>query len=405
MLYHMYEFQHAAFAPMRMMADYAQRLLKDPYSPMSHIAGAKSFSAGLDIFEQTTRRYGKPKFDLPTTVINGKEVQVEEEIVLRKTFGQLKHFKRNAKRSDPRVLLVAPVSGHYATLLRGTVKQLLPDHDVYITDWRDARDVPLLDGAFDLDDYIDYVIEFLQFLGPKTHMIAVCQPSVPCFAATAIMGAMKDPAAPASLTMMGGPIDTRESPTAVNTFATSRSMEWFERNVIVRVPLPHQGVLRKVYPGFLQLAGFMAMNLDRHMDAHWEMFEHLVQGDDESAEARKAFYEEYRSVMDLTAEFYLQTIRQVFLEHELPRGVMVSRDRPVDPSKITKTAIMTVEGELDDISGIGQTKAAHSLCTSLPAKMKVHYEQAACGHYGIFNGSKWRDHIAPRVKQFIATHN
>jgi poly(3-hydroxybutyrate) depolymerase len=405
MLYHIYELQHAAFAPARLMADYAQRLLKDPHNPLAHAPGSKSLLASLDIFEQTTRRYGKPAFDLPTTIVDGKQVSVEEEILLKKSFCQLKHFKRDIKRKDPKVLIVAPLSGHYATLLRDTVRNMLPDHDVYITDWRDARNVPLFEGSFDFDDYVDYVVEFLEFLGPKTHVIAVCQPSVPVFAATAIMSAEKNKSVPATLTLMGGPIDTRENPTEVNKFATSRNLEWFEKNVVVPVPFTYPGMMRKVYPGFLQLAGFLAMNLDRHMDAHWEMFEHLVQGDDESADNRKAFYGEYRSVMDMTSEFYLQTIRQVFQEHELPRGVMVSRGRPVDPSKITKTALFTVEGELDDISGIGQTKAAHKLCTSLPPEMKMHYEQKGCGHYGIFNGSKWRDQIAPRVKKFIAAHN
>ncbi len=405
MLYHLYEMQHAAIAPARIIADYTQRLLKNPYNVLAQTPSAKALSAGLNIFEQTTRRYGKPAFDLPTTIIDGKTVKIEEEVVLRKTFGQLKHFKRHAKGNDPRVLLVAPLSGHYATLLRGTVKALLPDHDVYITDWRDARNVPLFEGTFDLDDYIDYLVEFLHFLGPNTHMIAVCQPSVPAIAAAALMAADNDDCIPKTLTMMGGPVDTRKNPTEVNEFGTSHSLGWFEQNVVVTVPPPHPGMMRQVYPGFLQLAGFMAMNMDAHMDAHWEMYEHLVKGDDESAESRRAFYEEYRSVMDMTSEFYLQTIEKVFIDHHLPRGIMVSRGRPVDLSKITKTAILTVEGELDDISGIGQTKAAHALCTNLSASMKEHYEQEGCGHYGIFNGSKWREKISPRVKKFIAKHN
>lgn len=405
MLYHVFEMQHAAFAPARIFADYARRMLKNPYNPLAHTPLSKTALAGLDLFEQTTRRYGKPQFNLPATLIDGNEVAVVEEVVLDKTFCQLLHFKRDTARKDPKVLLVAPLSGHYATLLTDTVKELLPDHDVYITDWRDARDVPVIAGSFDLDDYIDYVIEFLHVTGPKTHVIAVCQPSVPALAATALMAAGKDRFIPATLTLMGGPIDTRISPTEVNAFATKHSLDWFKRNVVVPVPFPHLGAMRKVYPGFLQLAGFLAMNLDKHMDAHWEMFEHLVQGDDESAEARKEFYGEYRSVMDMTEEFYLQTIKQVFLEYHLPRGIMVSKGRIVDPSKITKTALMTVEGELDDISGVGQTRAAHDLCSSLPAGMKAHYEQQGCGHYGIFHGKKWRGQIAPRIKSFIAAHN
>lgn len=406
MLYHLYELQHSAVAPWRLAADISQRILKSPLNPMANTPAGRAVSAGLDIFEQTTRRYGKPRFGLESTLIDGRPAAVAEDVVLRKTFCQLKYFRRSVERpDDPRVLLVSPLSGHYATLLRGTVQELLPDHHVYITDWRDARNVPLIDGSFDLDDFIDYLIEFLDFIGPNAHLIAVCQPSVPALAAASLMSADNHPATPLSMTLMGGPIDTRINPTAVNAFATSRPLEWFEGNVVARVPWPSAGFMRRVYPGFLQLAGFLAMNLEKHMDAHWEMFLHLVDGDEESAESKRAFYDEYRAVMDMPAEFYLQTIRQVFQEFHLPRGEFYSRGRLIEPKAIAKTALMTVEGERDDISAVGQTKAAHDLCSAIPADRRRHYEQKAVGHYGIFNGGKWRRYIAPRVKDFIRANH
>ncbi|MDA5194283.1 polyhydroxyalkanoate depolymerase [Govanella unica] len=405
MLYHLYELQHSAVAPVRIAADMSQRWLSNPFNPMSYTAGAKAMVAGLDIFEQVTRRYGKPKFGFDTVTIGDKDVAISEEIVVQKTFGQLKHFKREAEGlNDPKLLIVAPLSGHYATLLRGTVREMLPDHEVYITDWHDARNIPLWQGTFDLDDYINYIIEFIEFLGPNTHVMGVCQPAVPVIAATALMAADNNPNIPASVTLMGGPIDTRSNPTEVNKFAVSHHLDWYVQNVITRVPAPNAGCMREVYPGFLQLAGFMAMNFDRHMDAHYGMFQHLVEGDEESADASRRFYEEYRSVMDMPAEFYLQTIRQVFLEYHIPLGIMTSRGRKVDLGAITKTALLTVEGELDDISGAGQTRAALDLCVNLPASKKEHYEQLQVGHYGIFNGGKWRKFIAPHVKAFIRAH-
>jgi poly(3-hydroxybutyrate) depolymerase len=309
----------------------------------------------------------------------------------------------------PKLLIVAPMSGHYATLLRGTVERMLPSADVYITDWRDAKLVPLKDGHFDLDDYIDYLIAFLEAIGPNegqggTHMLAVCQPSVPCYAAVALMSADKHPCRPKTLTMMGGPIDTREAPTAVNTLATERPHAWFEQNVVVTVPMMYPGAGRKVYPGFLQLAGFMSMNLGNHMMSHWEMFKHLVQGDGESAQATKNFYEEYRAVCDMTAEFYLQTVDLVFQTHALPRGEMLHRGRPVDPGAITDVAVLAIEGERDDISGLGQTKAALTLATNLPADQKRYYMAEGAGHYGIFNGSRWRNKVAPIVEEWMAAH-
>lgn len=405
MLYHMYEFQHSFFAPARFMVETAQQALNDPQNPLSRIPGAKEVSAACNVLELVTRRYGKPKFGLDETSVDGKLVAVHEKAVCKKTFCNLKHFVRDVENDDPRLLVVAPLSGHYATLLRGTVEAMLPDHDVYITDWADARDVPLYEGDFTLDDYVAYVIEFLEFLGPNTHILAVCQPSVPVLAATAVMAADDNPCAPASITLMGGPIDTRECPTVVNELSKNRSHDWFKNNVIHHVPWPNAGVMRKVYPGFLQLSAFLNMNMEDHVEAHRKMFDHLVEGDEESAEKTRIFYEEYLAVMDLPAEYYLETIKEVFQDHSLPKGEMLWRGNPVDPGLITKTALMTVEGELDDISGIGQTKAAHKLCSALPKSMKLHHEQKAVGHYGIFNGRKWKNKIAPKVRDFIRKHN
>jgi poly(3-hydroxybutyrate) depolymerase len=297
------------------------------------------------------------------------------------------------------------MSGHYATLLRGTVERMVPGHDVYITDWRDAKLVPVDQGSFDLDDYVDYLIAFLEHIGPGAHMLAVCQPAVPAFAAAALMSADKNPCRPKTLTMMGGPIDTRMAPTEVNTVATERPFAWFENNVIATVPYLYPGAGRSVYPGFLQLAGFMAMNLGDHLTSHWEMFKHLVQGDGESADASKDFYDEYRSVCDMTSEFYLQTVDVVFQRHLLPKGELMHRGRRVDPAAIRDVALLAIEGERDDISGIGQTKAALDIATGLPARMKLYHLAKGAGHYGIFHGSKWRTRIAPVVEQWIAAHD
>jgi len=405
MLYTLYEMQHAAVAPLRFWADQAQQFYRHPYNPLAHTPFGKVMAASCDMFEQLTRRYGKPKFGLATTQIGTREVEIEEQVLFRKPFGQLRYFKRKAKTSDPRVLLVAPMSGHFATLLRGTVEALIPDHDVYITDWRDARDVPVTEGHFDLDDYIDYLRDWLADLGPNTHVIAVCQPSVPVFAAATLMQRDGHPCAPSSVTLMGGPIDTRINPTEVNKLATTRPISWFEDNVITVVPAPNAGFMRKVYPGFLQLAGFMTMNLGGHFMKHQELFEHLIVGDGESAEKTKAFYEEYRSVADMTAEFYLQTIQTVFQDHALPKGAWVSRGEPIDPADWTDTALMAVEGELDDISGVGQTEAALTITTALDDAKKQHLIAPKVGHYGIFNGKRWREETAPKVKAFIRLHD
>jgi len=403
MLYSLYELQHAAVTPFRLAADAQRIFLRSPFNPVSLTPLARVASAAADLLVDVTRRYAKPKFDITETTIGGKTVAIRETVVRRRPFCQLKRFERETKRQDPKVLIVAPLSGHFATLLRDTVRALVADFDVYITDWRDGRHVPVVEGSFDLDDYIDYIQGFLRELGPGTSAIAVCQPSVPTIAATALMAEAKDAATPSALVLMGGPIDARESPTEVNTFATRHPIEWFERNVITRVPLAYPGFLRRVYPGFLQLAGFMAMNLDKHVDAHLQMFHHLVQGDGESAAAHRAFYDEYRAVMDMPAEYYLQTIKTVFHDFALANGTMVSRDRKVE-TKAIKSALMTVEGERDDISGLGQTKAAHRICASVANAKRAHYVAPKVGHYGVFNGRRWRETTAPKVRDFLKTH-
>lgn len=405
MLYDAYELQRNLLAGASAWANASAEFLNNPANPFSYLGGGPVLASALDVFAHAAAPRGKPPFNLPFTEIDGKQVAVTEQLECRKTFGQLKHFVREGVEKDPKLLIVAPMSGHFATLLRGTVERMLPGHDVYITDWRDARNVPLSEGHFDLDDYVDYVIQFLEHIGPGTHMLAVCQPSVPCYAAACIMSADKNPARPRTLTMMGGPIDTRETPTVVDRLATERPLSWFERNVVATVPFSYPGAGRKVYPGFMQLAGFMSMNLGNHLMSHWEMFRHLVQGDDESADATKDFYEEYRSVCDMTAEFYLQTVREVFQEHSLPRGVFEHRGRRVDPAAITDVGLLAVEGERDDISGLGQTKAALTIATHLPEELKRYYMAEGVGHYGIFNGSKWRTRIAPVVEEWIALHD
>ncbi|MBM7049146.1 MULTISPECIES: polyhydroxyalkanoate depolymerase [Rhizobium] len=407
MFYQFYELNHAALAPFRAAADMMRLAYANPLNPLSHTMLGRTLTASLEIFERTTRRYGKPEFGLHETSIDGKPVSVHEKIAWKKPFCNLIHFERSLPAGhgiDPRILIVAPMSGHYATLLRGTVEALLPGADVYITDWIDARMVPMTEGTFDLEDYIDYVIEMLHHLGPDTHVVAVCQPSVPVLAAAAVMEAAGDPLVPASMTLMGGPIDTRINPTAVNQLAKDRPLEWFADNVIMNVPWPQPGFMRPVYPGFLQLSGFMSMNLDRHMIAHKDFFVHLVKNDGEPAEKHRDFYDEYLAVMDLTAEFYLQTVDQVFIKHALPKGELLHRGRQVDPSMIRNVALLTVEGENDDISGVGQTMAAQTICTGIPDHMRMHYLQPDVGHYGVFNGSRFRREIAPRILAFAREH-
>ncbi len=408
MLYDAYEIQRSLLAGASAWANFSAGLLNNPANPFAYFGGGPVLASALEVFAHASAPRGKPDFGLDFTTIHGKQIEVHEEIVLRMPFGQLKRFVREGVEGGPKLLIVAPMSGHYATLLRGTVERMLPTADVYITDWRDAKLVPMADGRFDLDDYIDYLVAFLEHIGaegdPRPHVLAVCQPSVPAFATAALMSADKHPNRPKTLSMMGGPIDTREAPTAVNTLATERPHSWFAQNVIATIPATYAGAGRRVYPGFLQLAGFMTMNLGSHMVSHWEMFRHLVDGDGEGADSTMKFYEEYRSVCDMTAEFYLQTIDVVFQAHSLPKGEMLHRGRRVDPSAITDVAILAIEGERDDISGLGQTKAALTIADKLPAKLKKYHMAPEVGHYGIFNGSKWRTKIAPVLESWIAAH-
>ncbi len=403
MFYQLYEMNHAAMAPFRATADAMRLAYRHPFNPLSHTVVGRTLAAGFEVFERVTRRYGKPEFGLPTTTVGGLTVTVSEEIVWQKPFCNLIHFRRDlpaGAEPGPRILIVAPMSGHYATLLRGTVEALMQGADVYITDWIDARMVPVTDGGFDLDDYIDYVIEMIHHLGADTHVVAVCQPSVPVLAAVAVMEAKDDPLYPSSMTLMGGPIDTRSNPTAVNELAQNKPLDWFKDNVIMNVPWPQPGFMRAVYPGFLQLSGFMSMNLDRHMIAHKDFYMHLVKNDGDSAEKHRDFYDEYLAVMDLTAEFYLQTVDTVFIKHALPKGEMLHRGKLVDTKAIRNVALLTVEGENDDISGVGQTRAAQTICPNIPDEKRMHYLQPDVGHYGVFNGSRFRKEIAPRIIAF-----
>ncbi len=407
MLYQLYELQHALLTPVRLQAELARTAFQNPWNPLSYTQVGRTVAAGAEMIERSTRRFGRPDFRLNETKIDGKKVAVVEKIVAEKPFGNLLHFQRDTKRNDPRVLLVAPMSGHFATLLRGTVSALLPHHDVYITDWEDARHVPLKDGVFNLDSYITYLREFLSLLGPETHVIAVCQPAPMVMATVALMASENDPNQPMSMTLMGGPVDTRISKTEVTDLAEQRPLSWFEKSVIQDVPCYYPGAFRKVYPGFLQLSGFMSMNLDRHVGSHMKFFQHLINGDGSSAESHRKFYDEYLSVMDIPAEFYLQTLETVFQRHLLPRGLMKWRDPlseklvDVRPQDIEHTALLTIEGELDDISARGQTTAAHEMCYSLSQQKQFHHFQLQTGHYGIFNGNKWRTEVMPRIRHFI----
>ncbi|MVA21595.1 polyhydroxyalkanoate depolymerase [Agrobacterium vitis] len=408
MFYQLYEMNHAAMAPLRATADAMRLAFRNPLNPLTHTVIGRTMAAGFEVIERNTRRYGKPEFGLPTTVVDGSPVKITEEVTWSKPFCNLIHFNRSLtqpRSNDPKILIVAPMSGHYATLLRGTVEALLPSADVYITDWIDARMVPMTDGTFDFDDYVDYVIEILHHLGPNTNLVAVCQPSVPVLAAVARMEAENDEFVPSSMTLMGGPIDTRINPTAVNELAKNKPIEWFEEKVIMNVPWPQPGFLRPVYPGFLQLSGFMSMNLDRHMIAQKDFYVHLVKNNGDSAEKHREFYDEYLSVMDLTAEFYLQTVEAVFMRHSLPKGELMHRGKPVDCGAIRNVALLTVEGENDDISGVGQTKAAQTLCTNLADDKRMHYMQPDVGHYGVFTGSRFRREIAPRIVAFAKQHS
>jgi len=410
MLYTLVEMNRAAMAPMRVAAKASRTYWASTLNPLSKTEFGRAMTAAADVFESTTRYYGKPEWEISSTRINSVDVDVSPEAAWTSTWCRLIHFSKSAEdlpkalgkkaEPQPKLLIVAPLSGHYATLLRGTVEAFLPSHDVYITDWTDARMVPVWLGRFDLDDYVDHIRDMLSFLGPETHVAAVCQPGPPVLAAISMMAEDDDPNLPISMTFMGSPIDARESPTVPNQLAEERSFGWFEENMIFTVPVPWPGAMRRVYPGFVQLSSFMNMNWENHVHAHWRFFNHLVEGDGDNAGKHRKFYDEYLSVLDLTEEFYLQTITRVFQEHHLARGMFYHRDRLVKPEAVTNVALMTVEGEKDDISGIGQTQAAHKLCKNIPDDMQLDYIQPGVGHYGVFNGSRFRTEIVPRIIEF-----
>jgi poly(3-hydroxybutyrate) depolymerase len=402
MLYDAYQAQNDIIGPMRVIAGTASEWLGQSWLPLGQLPFVRDAAAAMELFSHAGMSHARPDFRISSVLVDAAVVAVREEVVASHPFCNLVHFRKEVLREDePTVLVVAPLSGHFATLLRGTVETLLVDHNVYLTDWKNARDVPLLHGRFDLDDFVEVVMRFVRLLGPRTHVMAVCQPSVPVLAAVALLAAERDPCQPASMILMGGPIDTRANPTAVNRFATAHSLDWFERTVITSVPARYPGAFRRVYPGFLQLAGFLSMNFDRHVSAHWTMFRDLARGNGESAAATRAFYDEYTAVMDLPADFYLQTVERVFHRYDLPLGRFRVRDRLIEPAAIEHTALMTVEGERDDVCGPGQTIAAHDLCTHIPPAKKTHHLQLNVGHYGVFHGRRWQTETYPKVKSFI----
>ena len=403
MLYQLHEMQRAFLRPLAEFTDAGAQWFSNPASPLSYMPISRQMAAGLELVHRIGKDYHKPAWSIDQVEVDGKTVAVRQTSVATRPFCNLVHFERDLptrRARDPRVLLVAPMSGHHATLLRDTVRALLPRHDVYVTDWIDARMVPLASGAFHLDDYVRYVQEFIRHLGPDVNVISVCQPTVPVLAAISLMASSGD-VQPRSMVMMGGPIDPRQSPTQVNNLATTKPYSWFENQVIHVVPPPYAGAGRSVYPGFLQHAGFMAMNPDRHLKSHYDFYLDLLRGDDGDAEAHRRFYDEYNAVLDMPAEFYLDTIRIVFQEFRLPNGTWEVDGRLVKPADIKKTALMAIEGELDDISGVGQTRAAISLCRGIPAARKQYFLAPGAGHYGIFSGRRWRETICPKIAEFI----
>ena len=409
MLYQLHEFQRSILNPISKVAGLSAHFYTNPYSPLSYSPFSRRIAATFDLVHRLGKEYHKPAFGITSTEIDGQSVAIRESVVLEKPFCKLIHFAREhpegmPARQDPKIMLVAPLSGHHATLLRDTVRTLLPNHEVYITDWIDARMVPLSQGVFHLDDYVDYICEFIRTLSPDLNVMSVCQPTVPVLAAVSLMASRNEPDYPRTLIMMGGPIDTRKSPTSVNDLAIEKPYHWFENHVIYTVPHKYPGYLRKVYPGFLQHAGFVAMNPNRHLTSHYDYYLQLIKGDGENAESHRAFYDEYNAVLDLAGEFYLDTIRVVFQDHALPKGTWRVRGELVRPQDITKSALLTVEGELDDISGPGQTQAAHNLCSGIPANRQQDIVVPKAGHYGIFSGRRWREQVAPKVADFIRRH-
>ena len=404
MLYYAYQAQCDALAPLRLFAEAARDFLDQSWLGIGELPLVRGASAALSVFSETRISHERPAFGIDRVTVGGEAVAVSEEAAVVHPFCRLVHFRKAAALDQPRLLVVAPLSGHFSTLLRGTVATLLPDHDVYLTDWINARNVPVADGRFGLDDEVELIIDFIRHLGPGTHVMAVCQPSVPALAAAALMAMRGDPCQPSSMVLMGGPIDPAANPTEVNRFAESHSLAWFEHMVITTVPARYPGAFRRVYPGFLQLAGFLSMNLDRHVDAHWRMFRHLVAGDGESAAATRKFYDEYSTVMDLPADFYLQTVDRVFQRQDLAHGRFRVNGERIDPGAIEKTALLTVEGERDDICAVGQTAAAHALCRNLAPAKHAHHLQTNVGHYGVFHGRRWQSETYPKVRDFIRAH-
>ena len=404
-MYGAYQLNRAFAEPVNRWAGLLRSVWSNPFFPAASTAFGRSVASAGEMLERATRRYPKVPFGLESTVSGGCRVAVRETTCAETPFCNLVRFERATERRDPRVLLVAPLSGHHASLVRDTAAQLLPEHDVYVTDWIDARLVPLAEGRFDLDDYVELMQRFMRLLGPDLHVVAVCQPCVPVLAAVSLMEASGDPASPRSMTLMAGPIDARVSPTKVDTYATSRPLSWFETMAVHHVPFGEPGFLRKVYPGFLQLAAFVSMNASRHVDAHRKLYRDLVAGDEESAGVYRRFYDDYLSVMDVPAEYYLQTVRSVFQRHELARGEMEWRGARVRPELIRRAALMTVEGENDDITAVGQTSAAHGLCAGIPAERRERLVVPGVGHYGVFSGRRWREEIAPRVGEFVRAHD
>ena len=401
MLYQAYQAHSDIMIPVRNWAGTALRTLGQPLTGMADNAALRNLTAAYELIARAGLTHARPAFGVDGVTVGNREMAVHEHAALTTPFGTLLHFKKDVDTPQPRVLLVAPLSGHFSTLLRGTVRTMLPEHDVYITDWHNVRDVPLMHGRFGFDDYIAHLIRFLEAIGPGAHVVAVCQPCVAVLVATAVMAQAGNAAQPRSMTLMAGPIDTRVNPTKVNALANSRPIEWFERNLIATVPPRYPGAFRRVYPGFVQLAAFMSMNVERHMKAHRELYDHLAKGEHEKAQVTKAFYDEYFAVLDLTAEFYLETVRLVFQECALPTGKLEWQGGRVEPRAIKRTMLLTVEGERDDICAVGQTAAAHDLCTGLRPYLKRHHMQAGVGHYGVFSGNRWTNQIYPLLKNVI----
>lgn len=404
LLYYLYETQRAMLGPMRLLTQTSLSVAGHPFSPHTYLGFGRALDAGMKVLDGIIKDRGKPEWDIDHAETPEGPVPISFEPVIQSPFCDLTHVRRETDRQDPKVLLVAPMSGHYATLLRGTVEGLIKEHDVYVTDWHDARRIPLLEGQFGLDDYLDLMLSFIRTLGPDVHIIAVCQPAPVVLAAIALLADMDDAAQPRSMTLMGGPVDPKGAPTVVTELADSKPMSWFKTRCITRVPMHYAGSNRRVYPGFLQVGAFISMNPDRHVSAHLSMFRHLIEGDDDAVDATKRFYDEYLSVMDVPAEYYLDTIKVVFKERHLPRGIMKWRGETVRPEAITKTALLTIEGEKDDISAPGQTLAAQTIASNIPDNMRSNHLEKGAGHYGIFNGRRWRDSILPEITRFIRSH-